>query len=194
VGIRGGLLREGLALAGKLSSKIKAGLSEDAEGGFPRPGARSNDDDSAVLVRRHMERLSGQWLGVLQEQVYAKLMGHLLDGVLKEAMQPILSAECISEAAGAEVSRVFRSLQHARLVFPGNDSADDGLQRVCGSWRKFLAITDLLECSLSDVADWLPRKKFAAFTGAEMTALIRALFEDSPRRQTVLASILQMSS
>ena len=63
-----------------------------------------------------------------------------------------------------------------------------------GSWVKFLALTDLLEFSLSDVAEWLPRKKFATFTGSEMTALIKALFEDTPRRQTLLASILQMSS
>ena len=70
---------------------------------------------------------------------------------------------------------------------------DDGLVRVCGSWRKFLALTDLLEYTLADVAEQLPRKKFAAFTGGEMNTLIKALFEDSPRRQTILTSILEMS-
>ena len=82
-----------------------------------------------------------------------------------------------------------------RLIFPsGEGKDDDSLQRVCGSWRKFLALTDLLEFSLSEVAEWLPRKKFASFTGGEMNALIRALFEDSPRRQGILSSILEMSS
>ena len=128
--------------------------------------------------------------------MYERLMGHLLDLVLREAMKPILTADCVSEAAGAEVSRVYRSLQHIRLVFPSAEGGSDNeaLQRVCGSWVKFLALTDLLEFSLSDVAEWLPRKKFATFTGSEMTALIKALFEDTPRRQTLLASILQMSS
>ena len=55
-------------------------------------------------------------------------------------------------------------------------------------------MTDLLEYSLSEVADWLPRKKFSSFTGNEMTSLIKALFEDTPRRQSILESILEMSS
>ena len=84
-----------------------------------------------------------------------------------------------------------------RLLFPStsdNKDDDEGLQRVCGSWHKFQALTDLLEFSLSEVAEWLPRKKFSSFTGSEMTSLIKALFDDSPRRQTILASILEMSS
>lgn len=200
VGMRGGLLRGGLALAGKISSKLKAaGLVDGAGSG---QATRCNDEDGAVLVRRQLERLSAQWLGVLQEGTYSRVLGHLVDGVLREAMAPVLAAECVSEAAGAEISRVFRSLQQVRAVFPGSaelregdrGTEDDDLQRVCGCWRKFLALTDLLEYSLSDVADWLPRKKFASFTGTEMAGLIRALFEDSPRRQTLLTSILEMSS
>lgn len=191
------LLRGGLALAETLSGKVKSGLGADAmlDGLTNTSASQWNNDDSAVLVRRHMERLSGQWLGVLQEGVYSRLLGHLFDVILQEAMKPILLSECIAEAAGAEVTRVYRSLQHIRMVFPtGEDKDDEGLQRVCTNWRKFLALTDLLEYSLSDVAEYLPRKKFAAFTGSEMTSLIRALFEDSPRRQTVLTSILEMSS
>jgi len=38
---------------------------------------------------------------------------------------------------------------------------------VC-SWKKFCALTDLLEYSLSDISEWLPKRKFAAFTGHEM--------------------------
>lgn len=52
----------------------------------------------------------------------------------------------------------------------------------------------LLECSLADLADWLPRRKFAAFTGAEMDGLVRALFEDTPKRQALLANILEMAT
>jgi hypothetical protein len=196
----GGLLRGGLQLAGKIGTKI--GLGEDAlegrgagrGGGKARGEGLQNDDDAAVLVRRHLERLSAQWLGVLQDCVYARVMGHLLEVALKEAMLPVVTSECIAEAAGAEISRVYRSLQQIRLIFPTEGKDDEAMQRVCGSWRKFQALTDLLEYSLSEVAEWLPRKKFSAFTGNEMSSLLRALFEDTPRRQAVLASILEMSS
>jgi len=50
-----------------------------------------------------------------------------------------------------------------RLIFPsGEGREEEALARVCASWRKFLALTDLLEYTLTDVAEWLPRK-FAVF-------------------------------
>lgn len=56
-----------------------------------------------------------------------------------------------------------------RLIFPSGEGRDDEqLVRACGVWRKFTALTDLLEYSLADVAEWLPRKKFASFTGSEV--------------------------
>lgn len=67
-------------------------------------------------MRRHLEGLSSQWLGVLQETVYARLMGYLVEAVLRESMRPVLGAECIAEAEGAEICRVYRSLQHIRCV------------------------------------------------------------------------------
>lgn len=79
-----------------------------------------------------------------------------------------------------------------RTLFPAKD--DESINRVCASWKKFLALTDLLEYSLNELADWLPRKKFSSFTGSEMTILIKAMFEDSPMRQGILASVLEMSS
>ena len=77
-------------------------------------GTLANDEDGAAAVKRHLERLSSQWAGVLQEGTYSKLLGHLLDGVLVQAMAPLLSTDCIAEAAGAEINRVFRSLQQTR--------------------------------------------------------------------------------
>jgi hypothetical protein len=118
----------GLALAEKISNKF--GLTQertetvpgtDVEISITSTATRelqqplpTNNDDAAVLVRRHLERLSSQWVGVLQEQVYARVVGHLAEAVLREAMQPVLTAECISEAAGEEISRVYRSLQQIR--------------------------------------------------------------------------------
>lgn len=60
---------------------------------------------------------------------------------------------------------------------------------VCPSYGKFCALTDIMEFKLNDIANGLNRKRFADFTAAEMIKLVKALFEDSPRRQTLLASI-----
>lgn len=67
---RATLLSGGLALAEKISTKIGTKLSTIGSGGSAASGnmgsGSCNNDDAAVLVRRHMERLSSQWLGVLQ--------------------------------------------------------------------------------------------------------------------------------
>jgi hypothetical protein len=186
----GGLLRGGLELAGRLGTKLSSVLDTDAVA----MDTVMNDEETAALVVRHLERLSSQWLGVLQEAVYCRLAGHLLEGVLQEVMKPLMASEFIAESSAIDITRVFRTLQRARLVFPDESKDDESLCRICASWRKFLALTDLLEYSLSEVAEWLPRKKFSSFTGLEMTCLIKALFDDSSRRHGILASILEMSS
>ena len=70
---------------------------------------------------------------------------------------------------------------------------DAALLQVVPSWGRFLALCAVLEGSLTDIADWLPSRKFASFTGKEMTGLVKALFEDSAKRNAVLSSIAQMS-
>ena len=37
------------------------------------------------------------------------------------------------------------------------ESSDDAVSKLVASWGKFLALIDLLEYSLSDVAEWLPK-------------------------------------
>ena len=71
---------------------------------------------------------------------------------------------------------------------------EEKIVKVCASWKKFLALTDLLEYNLTDIADQLPRRKFNSFTSQEICHLIKALFEETPRRQTVLNSVVAMSS
>jgi hypothetical protein len=75
-----------------------------------------NDEQSAERLRVHMERLCHQWLGVLQENVYCRVMGHLLEGVLEQLMVPLLCADCISAEAGTEISRIFKTVQKIRFA------------------------------------------------------------------------------
>ena len=129
-----------------------------------------------------MDRLRGQWHDVLQDTVYERVMGYLLECVIRASMKPVLhESECISENAGSEIGRIFRTLQKAKtsvitsasLITSPQGSGisgeiEDKINKYVGSWRKFCALTDLLEYTLSDISEWLPRRKFAAFTGAEM--------------------------
>jgi hypothetical protein len=80
-------------------------------------------------------------------------------------------------------------------LVPADEGTDEQShwKNVCPSWDKFLGLTDLLEFNLNDIADGLSRKRFVSFTGQEMINLIKALFEDSPRRQSLISSIAEIS-
>ena len=153
-----------------------------------------NDEASAALVVRHLERLRGQWQGVLQDVVYERVVGYLLEGALRALMQPVMEAGRITESAGGDICRLYRVVQRARNSFAVTSANDDNTLRAVASWVKFCVLTDLLGYSLSEVAEWLKRRKFVSFTGNEMSAIVKALFEDSARRQSVLKSILEMTT
>jgi len=75
-----------------------------------------NDEESAAVVVRHLEQLSSQWLGVLQEPAYSRLTGFLFECVVRDCMAPVLAAECISESAATDISRLYRTIARAKYV------------------------------------------------------------------------------
>lgn len=78
-------------------------------------------------------------------------------------------------------------------TLPGSMDGMSGLANFpCISWRKFVMLTEVLDYSLYDIAEALSTNKCNCFTSKEMTKLIIALFEDTPKRQALLDSIKQV--
>lgn len=48
-----------------------------------------NDADAALRVVKHLHRLQGQWQHILQDSVYERLMGYLLEYVIRAVMKPV---------------------------------------------------------------------------------------------------------
>eukprot|EP01041_Mallomonas_annulata_P000737 gene737-1415_t len=151
-----------------------------------------NNEDAAAVVVRHFDRLRGQWQEVLQESVYERIVGYLVECVLRASMQPLMQADCISEDAGTQIAKVMRVLQGIRTALVRSE--DDVIATVAGSWLKFLALQQLLEFSLTEISEALQRRKFSSFTAIELNGLIKALFDESPRRQNILTAIMQMTN
>jgi len=155
-------------------------------------GGGTNDEVKAAQLTQHLEGLREQWQAVLQESVYERLIGHLVGAVLATAMDRVTSATLISENACNDMIRVFRTLQGCQTLFV--DPSPQGVARVVPCWTKFSALTDLLGYSVNEIAEWMPRLKFADFTAQELTHLVQALFDESPRRKRLETAILEMGS
>jgi hypothetical protein len=150
-----------------------------------------NNDEAAIVVVRHFDRLRGQWQEILQEPVYDRILGYLIEGVVRKIMEPALQADCISVSAASQIAKLMKTLQDMRAVMRVTD--DDSISVVVGSWMKFLALQQLLEYNLTDIAEALQKRKFSSFTANELSNLVKALFEESPRRLNMLSAITQMS-
>jgi hypothetical protein len=74
----------------------------------------ANDENRALILVNHLERLSTQWLGVLQDIAYSRIMNLLMEKILSSIMAPVLQTECITETACGEISRVYKLLQRTK--------------------------------------------------------------------------------
>lgn len=50
----------------------RSNTSGDASSTLSHSATGANDEEAAALVVRHLERLKGQWQGVLQDAVYER--------------------------------------------------------------------------------------------------------------------------
>jgi hypothetical protein len=96
-----------------LNKSSSSSLSDKFENEINEEDA-CNDENRASILVDQLEKLSTQWLGVLQESVYCRFMGFLIDNILKEAMNPVLVTECITETAASEIYRIYKIFQRVR--------------------------------------------------------------------------------
>lgn len=154
-------------------------------------GDAGNNDEGAVRTMNHLEQLRSQWQNVLPDNVYERIMGYLVECIIRSAVAPVQAADVIAATAATDIGRIFRSLSKCKNVLL--DTQEENVLRMVPSYNKFCVLTELLDYSISEVMEWLPRKKFSSFTSAELSALIKALFDHSERRQNILNLILDMS-
>jgi centromere/kinetochore protein ZW10 len=96
-------------------------------------------------------------------------------------LDQLAKASNISENATHFVSNLFRQ---ASMDIIGFLDGDHSASRV---WDRFTAIGIFMEMSLSDIQVALSEGVFLSVTGQELTRLVKATFDDSPKRRHLLA-------
>ena len=75
-----------------------------------------NNEEAVNLLINHFELLRSQWSDVLQENVYERLIGYLIENLLNNIIGLLFIVECITESAATDISRLLRSIRMIRLV------------------------------------------------------------------------------
>ena len=176
----------------------------DSADGFTRTDddARYAACERAVAQVTHIvQHLVHVWKDVLLPQVLRTTLGTLVDSVFQRMLQMIKDLEDISEPESVRLAALTRTLLEAMLAqfaqILGQPAQEDAAMRVAGtavpSWFKFAYLPEILTGSLADVEFLLfdPEGGGALvdYTKREMSALIRALFADTPHRRRLLERV-----
>ena len=76
----------------------------------------------------------------------------MIEGAIRKLMKPLLVTDDISEDVSIDINKLFKLIQKVKNVFNSNS-----ISVYVKSWDKFVALTDLLLYSTTDIADNLSR-------------------------------------
>lgn len=150
------------------------------------------DAESAVTAGLyHLRHLSQTWKSVLPYQVYCTSMGSIADDFLMLFLERVLAAKDISVQACHFVHGLFQNALRGVVDVFGtftNNSLEGSkyAEKSCSVYHKFAAIGKFMNMRLVDVNVALTEGVFQSVTGAELSRLLLAVFEDTESRRKLL--------
>ncbi|CAG5132537.1 unnamed protein product [Candidula unifasciata] len=144
-----------------------------------------------LLQLSHLHKI---WKPVLPVAVYKRAMGKLIGCVVEKVSYSITSLEDIAQEAAHRLTQLLAPLEQESgefMTWPGEVASAELLRHVPG-WVRLTELKFMLGANLSAISDrWAEGMGPLAvsFSPVEVKQLIRALFQNTDRRATILATI-----
>ena len=163
----------------------------------------------------HLQHLAQQWKPVLAQRMFHSTLGYLAHVLFTLFLEPVLAApdlstdacEFVHDLFGKALDRVQTLLQVSSSASQSSTGAgaasfssswngnkeeeDDGVVAMVPTWNRFKAVGQFMDMTLNDVEVALSQGVFASVTGQELSRLLMAAHDESPRRQELLKLIKQ---
>ena len=147
-------------------------------------------------ILHQLNRLRNVWQDVLPSHVYSKNIGVLLNFVIGRLIDQIVKLEDIAADSATQISTLFSLFVEKApdlfVIDHDKRSSKHDVIRFVRLWPKLKELILVLDANLKEIDDrWaLGKGPLAVEFGVdEMKQLIRALFQNTDRRATVLAKI-----
>ena len=138
----------------------------------------------------HLRHLSHAWKSMLAHDVYCITMGRIVDALLKVYLDKVLNAKDVSVPACHFVSALFRNALRGVTELFGSQAisgeGDKEAGKFCALHHKFTAVGRFMDMTLADINMALSEGLFKSVTGAELSKLVCAVFEDKEPRRKML--------
>lgn len=159
----------------------------------------SDADQALDAGLYHLRHLHQAWLSILSDDILTRSMWYLSDVVFTLLLDQVMSANDISTTACQFVSTLFEkaTYQIKELIVPEDTATNAQPQHNKTNksrvYDRFYVVGQLMDMTLSDIQVGLSRGVFKNITGKELTGLIVATFDESPKRRNVI-NLLQQTN
>jgi len=138
----------------------------------------------------HLRHLSQAWKAMLSHDVYCITMGSIADSLFKIFLDKVLGTKDVSVPACHFVNALFQNgLRGVAEVFGSPSDPMEGskvAENFCALYPKFAAVGSFMDMGLADINMALSEGVFQSVTGAELSKLVVAVFQDSEGRRKLL--------
>ena len=134
----------------------------------------------------HLRHLSMAWINILSQDIYSRAMGSLIDALLNMLLDEVMKAHDISEVASHFIGTLFTNAMKGSELFPDGEKE---AKKYCSLWDKFNAVRQFMHMSLANISASLSQGSFRSVTGPELSHLIKAAFDDSEKRRSILLAL-----
>lgn len=128
----------------------------------------------------HIRHLSQAWKSVLSYEIFNRCICFLADVMFTLLLEEVGKATDISTTACQFVNSLFER------AISGISEHLDGDVSSSQVYERFSCIGKCMDMSLNDINLGLSKGAFRSVTGQELTRLIKATFDDSPKRRDLL--------
>jgi centromere/kinetochore protein ZW10 len=131
----------------------------------------------------HLRHLSQAWKPILSTQVFGRSMGYLADAIFTLYLNQVHQATDISSSACHFCRALFaKATDEIGRLMDGNT---EGSQ----VWEHFDAVGKIMDMHLSDIQTALANGVFRQVGAQELSRLILATFDESPKRRALLNTL-----
>ncbi|RKP08273.1 Centromere/kinetochore Zw10-domain-containing protein [Thamnocephalis sphaerospora] len=167
----------------------------DDLGGFYDAGEDDRYDKIQQTITQtvySLRKLSDVWKPVLPSNLHNRAIGLLVDAILGRVITELLDLADISEVESYQLHKACQMLFELTKLVEAVDRTNANKTQVSAwiaHWEKYSQLVTLLELSFSDIMQRFRDGKLHMFSANELVGLIRALFSDTPLRQSNIAEI-----
>ncbi|KAF8659809.1 hypothetical protein AX16_001694 [Volvariella volvacea WC 439] len=143
---------------------------------------------SKVMI--YIKQVAPKIKNVVTQSKYFIAIGKIVDSVLLQVLDDMLALEDITAEESHQLAELCKILNALEVLFMDDLQEESFVVSYVPSWLKYNYLSELLEANLADITYLFEQGALIDFELEELVRIIKALFQDSPRRAEAINKIM----